>query len=99
MLADGKADSLREFCHALHPARTAEFMEGLTAEESWNVIQFSELNERVEIFGYFSPEKQQQILTDQNREQVATLVAELAPDDRADILQDLDEEVLSLIHI
>ena len=27
MLADGKAEELREFCTALHAARTAEFVE------------------------------------------------------------------------
>ena len=94
MLADGKADGLREFCHALHPARTAEFMEGLSADETWQVILNAELNERVEIFGYFRQDKQQEILSNQNRDEVAELVAELAPDDRADILQDLDPNVL-----
>ena len=39
MLELGDVEGLHEFCIALHPARTAEFMEGLTASESWTVLQ------------------------------------------------------------
>ena len=39
MLAEDRTDELREFCTALHPARTAEFMEGLDDEETWRVLQ------------------------------------------------------------
>ena len=34
MLAENNVAELQEFCVALHPARTAEFMEGLTAGRS-----------------------------------------------------------------
>ena len=36
MLADNNTFELQEFCTALHPARTAEFMEGLDAADGWN---------------------------------------------------------------
>ena len=39
MLADGQTQELVEFCVALHPARTAEFMEGLDHSEMWQVLQ------------------------------------------------------------
>ena len=35
MLAENNTAELREFCTALHAARTAEFMEGLTPAEAW----------------------------------------------------------------
>ena len=35
MLERRDEPALREFCTALHPARTAEFMEGLSASEAW----------------------------------------------------------------
>ena len=41
MLSEQNAEELREFCVALHPARTAEFMEGLTPEETWKVLQYA----------------------------------------------------------
>ena len=42
MLAEGNADELREFCSSLHPARTAEFMEGLDASEIWRVLELAD---------------------------------------------------------
>ena len=42
MLGEGNAEELREFVTALHPARTAEFMEGLNADEVWRVLQYAE---------------------------------------------------------
>lgn len=95
MLADNNADELREFCTALHPARTAEFMEGLTAAEAWQVLQYADPDTREQIFGYFEPEKQLQIVESEDRSAIADLVAELAPDDRVDLLQVADENVVA----
>ena len=94
LLANGNTVELREFCEALHPARTAEFMQGLSIDEAWAVLRHTELVHQGEIFSYFDLDRQHEILTTQNREEVAEMVAELAPDDRTDILQDLDDEVL-----
>jgi magnesium transporter len=68
MLAESDSDGLREFCTALHPARTAEFMEGLTAAEAWQVLQHADPETREEIFSYFDPEKQLEILETQDRD-------------------------------
>lgn len=94
MLAENNEAELREFCTALHPARTAEFMEGLNAGEIWRVLQYAEPDVRDEIFGFFPPEKQVEILETQDRREVAGLVAEMASDDRVDLLQDTDEAVV-----
>ena len=56
MLVENDAAGLEEFCGALHPARTAEFMGGLTAAEKWAVLQHADVPLRVEIFGFFEPE-------------------------------------------
>ena len=93
-LANYNGEELRDFCEALHPARTAEFMEGLTADEAWAVLLHTELSHQGEIFSYFDLDRQHEILQGQDREEVARMVAELAPDDRTDILQDLEQEVL-----
>ena len=73
MLELGDADGLREFCTALHPARTAEFMEGLTAAESWTVLQAADPPTRVEIFGYLDRQKQIEIIETCDPESVSTL--------------------------
>ena len=94
MLAEKDTEELREFCSALHPARTADFIEGLKPDEIWQVLQYADPVIRDEIFGFFSPEKQVELLETQDRREVAGLVAEMAPDDRVDLLQDADDEVV-----
>ena len=62
MLAEGDRDGLRQFCEAIHPAGTAEFMRGLTSEEAWQVLQYADDTTRAEIFLYFKTERQLEII-------------------------------------
>ncbi len=94
MLADKSAEALKEFCTALHPARTAEFMEGLTADEAWQVLRYAEPHTREEIFTFFDPGQQAEMLETQDRQQVAELIALLAADDRVDLLQEIAPHVV-----
>jgi magnesium transporter len=93
MLELSDADGLREFCTALHPARTAEFMEGLTAAESWTVLQASDDTARVEIFGYLDRQKQIEIIETCDPESVSRLIADMPADDRVDLLNAVDDEI------
>jgi magnesium transporter len=101
MLAENNTFELHEFCTALHPARTAEFMEGLDAPDSWRVLQHADLKLREEIFGYLSRDKQLEIIHLQDRAEVAELLADLPADDRVDLLRDVHphvvEEILPLL--
>lgn len=97
MLAACDKDGLHEFCTAIHPARTAEFMQGLTAGEAWQVLQFADEQTRIEIFLYFEPDRQQELLESQDREQVAELIARMAPDDRVDLLDEANQPVVDEI--
>jgi hypothetical protein len=42
MLETQDVSGLAEFCAAMHPARAAEFLEGLTAAETWSVLRATE---------------------------------------------------------
>lgn len=95
MLQESNLEGLQEFCTALHPARTAEFMEGLNADEKWRVLLTTDLANRAEILEYFEHDEQVAMFESQDRDQVAEMVAEFAPDDRVDILSDVDPEVVS----
>ena len=101
MLAQNDENGLREFCTAIHPAATAEFMEGLVVDEIWRVMSASDVATRAEIFHYVDQDLQLEIVTNQDRQEIAELIAELAPDDRVDLLHrvdaDLVDELLSLI--
>lgn len=101
MLAEKNGEELREFCMALHPGRTAEFMEGLSSQESWQVLQYAEPNLRAEIFGYFEKDEQVAILLQEDEKQVADLITHLPADDAVDLLSELPdqrvEQLLALI--
>ena len=101
MLAESDTASLREFCTALHPARTAEFMEGLTGREAWAVLQHAELPLRVQIFGFLTDEQQVEILEHEDRNAIAEFIGELPPDDRVDLLEEVEpwivEEIMPLV--
>lgn len=94
MLAENDAPSLREFCTALHPARTAEFMEGLTGREAWAVLQHADLPLRVQVFGFLTKEQQVEIAEQEDRAEIATFIGEMPPDDRVDLLEEVQQEVV-----
>jgi len=95
MLAENNEAELAEFCTALHPARTAEFMEGLTAEEAWRVLRHAELPARSEIFAFLDRAVQVAIVQNEDRGEIAAIVAEMPPDDRVDLLNEVDDAVVA----
>ncbi|HEX5472503.1 MAG TPA: magnesium transporter [Lacipirellulaceae bacterium] len=95
MLELSDVEGLREFCTALHPARTAEFMEGLTAAEAWTVLQAADSSTRVAIFGYLDRQRQIEIVETCDAESVAPLIADMPPDDRVDLLNAVEPETTS----
>lgn len=97
MLALNDVAELQQFCTALNPARTAEFMEGLTDAEAWAVLRATDVSRRAEIFQYFEHERQLAILSNEDPQEVAELIAELYADDRVDLLQEMDEERVNLL--
>lgn len=94
MLASGDLEGLLEFCTALHAGRTAEFMEGLNAEEIWGVLQSTDSARRVEIFTYLPEETQIAILEACPPAEVSHLIAEMPPDDRVDLIKKADPDVV-----
>ena len=94
MLQEHDEAGLSEFCTALHPARTADYMQGLEPDEAWQVLQYADLPLRSEIFSYLEHKKQVAIIESEDRSQIAQLIAEVAPDDRVDILEDVEELVV-----
>ena len=94
MLAENNSTELHEFCTALHPARTAEFMEGLEPPDAWSVLRHADLKLREEIFAYFPHEKQISIIETQDRSEIAELLADIAADDRVDLLHDVKPEIV-----
>jgi magnesium transporter len=81
MLAAHDMGELREFCTALHAGRTAEFMEGLSPDEAWAVLQAADHNTRAQIFVYLPEETQVAILESGDPKELSLLIADLPPDE------------------
>ncbi len=92
MLAENNTEEMREFSLALHPARTAEFMEGLTAAEAWSILVHADPTTRAQIFGYLDRDKQVEIIESSDRTEIGQLIGELPADDRVDILKAVNPE-------
>lgn len=101
MLTENDDQGLQEVVTELHPATVADFTEGLSVEETWEVLARAPLTTQAEIFSYYSPEKQQEMVLAGNRHRVSALLEEMAPDNRVDLLKRLDppvvEELLPLV--
>jgi len=97
MLADNNVDELSGFCMAMHPSRTASFMEGLSDDEIWRVLENSTPENVADIFSYFNEDRKHNLLKTDRRRQAAELVAHLPSDDRVDLLQDLDDSLRQAI--
>lgn len=85
-------DGLREFCEALHPAVVAEVIDELEPAELWRVLVSCEAELQAEIFGFFEPRLQIDVVEVADRKRLSRLIEEMAPDDRVDVLELLDEE-------
>ncbi|MGM0486305.1 MAG: magnesium transporter [Planctomycetota bacterium] len=94
MLRDHDEAGMHEFCTALHPARTADYMQALDPDEAWEILQHAEPALRSEIFGYLTHALKIAIIESADRKQVAELIAETASDDRVDILEDIDPDIV-----
>ncbi len=93
MIATGDDEGLREFAFALHPARAAEFMEGLSAAEAWQVLQASDAAKQAEIFGFLPDTLKIEILETVSPRETSSLVADLPADDRVDLISDVHPDV------
>jgi magnesium transporter len=94
MLAENDVTEMREFSIALHPARTAEFMEGLTADEAWQILKHADPEMRGQIFLYFDRTKQVEVIEAEPRPEIGQFIADLPADDRVDILRSVDPVVV-----
>jgi len=92
MLAESNSSGLAEFCTALHPSRTAEFMAGLESKEIWLVFEHTDPDTQADILSYFNRPQQVELVTTHDRDKAASLVQMLPPDERVDLLQELDDD-------
>lgn len=93
LLQQGNTAALGEVINEMQPASTAEFLSALQPEEIWSVLRPLPMKQRVDIFVNLDLEIQAELASGQGKREMAKLVEEMPPDDRADLVQKLDDNV------
>ena len=89
MLAAGESKALRDFCKSGHPAVIAELISALSSEEAWSVLRHADAPLRSEIFSHLDEDLQVEIVGMLRRDDIARLLTDMSPDDRADLFNQL----------
>lgn len=93
LIATGDIETIRTLCENTHPVVFAELLSPLSGEEVWAILQYAAAPVRSEIFAHLSDDTQAEIITILERRETAALLADMAPDDRADLFKQLPVEV------
>jgi len=94
LLAEGNAAELQTMLAELHSASIADFSEGLSVEETWELLSFAPVEQQEEIFTFYPLAKQEELASGVGREQMSALLERMSHDDRADLLKRLDDDVV-----
>jgi magnesium transporter len=94
LLDKGDKEGMETFCETLHPATVAETLtDSFSVEDTWRFLHSASIPTQAAIFAYFPMEWQVQMVEGTGRQQMAALIEEMSPDDRADLLRRLPQPV------
>ncbi len=93
LLAANDVAAIRQLCETTHPETVADFLSDLKDDEIWLILHMLDVGLRADIFSHFEIDLQVDLATGQNCRQMARLLEEMPADDRADLVQQLDEKV------
>src|SRR5262245_44392613 len=93
-LLDNDEPGMRDFCDNLHPATIAETLtDDFSIEESWRVLQHTDIRKQAAIFEYFDSAHQIAMVGGAGKPQMARLIEQMSHDDRVDLVRRLSPEV------
>ncbi len=94
MLEENDFAGLTEFCRALYAPIAADVMDDMSAEDVHRVLSQGTSLQQAEILSYFSLPFQEEIAKRFDVEQLAPIIEEMPPDDRADLLERFDKSLV-----
>jgi magnesium transporter len=94
MIAENDAAGLAQIVKELHPATIADFSEGLSVEETWQLLDHGPVARQAEILSFFPPVKQVEMVTGAGRHLISKLLEAMPHDDRVELVRQLDPEVV-----
>lgn len=93
ILSTGDVKSLRDFCESAHPAVVADSVSALPWDEAWAVLNLLNASTRATVFSHLDGGFQVEIVESLDRLEVAHLLTEMPPDDRADLFKHLPRQL------
>ncbi|MEX2091067.1 MAG: magnesium transporter [Pirellulales bacterium] len=94
MIAENDDVGLAQVVTELHPATIADFSEGLTVEETWQLLDHAPVARQADVLSFFPPAKQIEMVTGAGRHLISKLLEAMPHDDRVEMLRQLDPEVV-----
>jgi magnesium transporter len=94
MLATNDQQGLAEVMTELHPATIADFSEGLSPDETWQLFGSAPVERQAEVFAFMPFAKQVEMAGDIGRDRMSRLLEAMSPDDRVDLLKRLEPAVV-----
>ena len=91
LIAEGDGEALRQFCTGCHPASVGEFLSALSPENIRKVLLLLDPAVRAEIFSNLDDSVQEDTVDVLSRDELATLLTEMPPDDRVHLFRRLPE--------
>lgn len=93
LLREGTHEDIRKALEPFHAADVAELLEQLEDDDAARLIDGLDLQRRVEVFDQLETHQCVRLVKLLGPEKVATTVARMASDDRADLMGELDTEL------
>ncbi len=97
LIQAGEAAAVREFFIDQHPARIAEIIEDFENDEGDGILGLLEARVRAEVLGYLSSEHQVSAVEAMPTADAAELLHIMSHDERADLVNRLDEDIVDEI--
>ncbi|MFO7626370.1 MAG: magnesium transporter [Candidatus Fermentibacteraceae bacterium] len=89
LLARADYPAIAALCAGSHPATAADVLEGFSPEQVRDILRHLEDELRADVFTHFSLDFQVDMITLLKRREVARLMTDMPPDDRADLFKSL----------
>jgi magnesium transporter len=94
MLVEKDDKGLAQITTELHPAMLAEITEGLSVEETWQLLDHAELHREAEIFAFLPVARQVELTSGVGRERMSKLIEAMPHDTRVELIRQLDPEIV-----
>src|SRR5262245_33597436 len=94
MLAERDDAGLAQIAGELHPAMLAEISEGLSLDETWQLLNHGDLIRQAEVFVYFPLSRQVELVHDVGREHMSKLIEAMPHDSRVELIRQLDPQIV-----